>query len=218
MNISRSFLHPALAAFALGTVLALCAPAYADVIPGYPDDSALPQEEAALPPYCYYTNGFAGNSGRSAEKAHWESVIGYETFRGLHHYCRGLFKTSRALYVARSPKIRNYLLESSLGEFDYVINIAPPDFILLPEMFTKKGENLLRLKKPSQAVQEFMRAIELKPDYWPPYASLSDYYKEIGDIAKARETLAKGLEYSPDSKSLKTRLTELGAPKGPKRK
>jgi hypothetical protein len=58
-------------------------------------------------------------------------------------------------------------------------------------------------------VHELERAIELKSDYWPPYASLSDYYRDIGDRSKAREVLEKGLVSIPGSKALKTRLAKL---------
>jgi hypothetical protein len=50
----------------------------------------------------------------------------------------------------------------------------------------------------------------LKPDYWPPYGSLSDYYKTVGEIAKARELLETAISFAPDSRSLKRRLAELG--------
>ena len=52
-------------------------------------------------------------------------------------------------------------------------------------------------------------AIDLKPDYWPPYAALGDYFKEAGNYAKAAEWLQKGLAASPNAKPLKERLTAL---------
>ena len=51
-----------------------------------------------------------------------------------------------------------------------------------PEIFTKKGENLLRLDKTTQGIAELQRAIEMKSDYWPPRA-LSD------DLARIRPCL-----------------------------
>ena len=59
------------------------------------------------------------------------------------------------------------------------------------------------------AVPDLERAIDLKPDYWPPYVQLSDYYKESGQIALAREVLEKALAQSPDVETLKQRLAEL---------
>ena len=88
------------------------------------------------------------------------------------------------------------------------------DFVLLPEMLTKKGENLIRLGRPWEAVTELHHAIELRPDYWPPYAVLSDHYKATGDQPKAREWLEKGLASSPNTKALQQRLAELGGTRG----
>ena len=62
-------------------------------------------------------------------------------------------------------------------------------------------------------VLDLERAISLKPDYWPPYAELSDHFKSTGEIDKARSTLEMGLAKSPDATALKRRLTELSAAK-----
>ena len=74
---------------------------------------------------------------------------------------------------------------------------------------TKKGENLIRLGKSRDGVAELEQAIAIKPDYWPPYAALSDYYKAKGDSAKARELLDQGLVVAPDAKGLKMRVEGL---------
>lgn len=136
------------------------------------------------------------------------------SFNNIHHYCWGLMYTNRALLLARSQPVQTHYLGSAIGEFDYVIQRAASDFRLLPEILTKKGENLIRLDKGPQGVSELERAIALKPDYWPPYAALSDYYRMIGDHAKARALLEEGLSASPNTKALRRRLVELDAPRG----
>ena len=138
----------------------------------------------------------------------WEAQLG-PTFHHLHHYCYGLMKTNRGVLLARDPRARQAYLSDAVGEFDYVIERATPDFVLLPEVLTKKGENLMRLGKAPVAVFAFERAIEVRPDYWPPYAQLSDHYKAAGDINKAREILTSGLAQVPDAAALKRRLREL---------
>ena len=134
-------------------------------------------------------------------------------FNNMHHYCWGLTKTNYAILfygtLKRTPQERRALLNSAIGEFDYVIERAPPDFVLLPEFLTKKGESLVDLGKPSLAAVEFQRAMQLKPDYWPPYVALSDYYKDIGNPKMAREVLERALSFSPDAQAVKRRLAEL---------
>jgi hypothetical protein len=68
-----------------------------------------------------------------------------------------------------------------------------------------KGESLIGLGQPSLAMVELQRAITLKPDYWPPYVAISDYYKDAGEFGKAREWLEKGLRFA-STKALKNRI------------
>jgi tetratricopeptide (TPR) repeat protein len=116
--------------------------------------------------------------------------------------------TNKAM-VAPSRRERLHHLDTSIKEFDYVIRLAKTDFVLLPEILTKKGQNLIRFNEPAKGIQELQSAIELKPDYWPAYIGISDYYKDAGDPARAREWLERGLVATPEAKPLKRRLAEL---------
>jgi tetratricopeptide (TPR) repeat protein len=198
-----------------------CAAAHAQDIPGYPTniDAYDPREVAMLPPYCPYTQLFRDKvpAGKNADEvARWQAVLG-ATYQHMHHYCWGLMKTHRGVILAREQRVRQFYLQSAIEEFDYVIERAPAEFLLMPEILTKKGENLVRLGKGPIAVFQFERAAELKPDYWPPYAQMSDYYKGVGDSKKAREVLEQGLSFSPEAPALKRRLAELERGKGPAR-
>jgi len=187
-------------------------------IPGYPDDVRFgfdPRELALLPPYCIYTQLFRDNvpGGNNFDQINrWRLLLG-PAFNDLHHYCWGLMKTNRALLLARTQRLRTFYLRDSIPEFDYLIN-RHPDFKLLPEILTKKGENLVRLGKGQDGMVEFQRAIAFKPDYWPPYAAMSDYYKQIGDLAKARKSVEEGLSFNPGVKALERRMAELNGTKG----
>jgi tetratricopeptide (TPR) repeat protein len=139
----------------------------------------------------------------------WSATLGQENFRHMHHYCKGLEYVNYALYSARTKQDRDRSLKSAIDEFDYAIPRVAPDFAMLPEMLTRRGENLIRLGRAPEGVADLNRAIKLKPAYWPPYAALSDHYKEAGDLADARALLEKGLSATPDSKALKRRLAEL---------
>jgi tetratricopeptide (TPR) repeat protein len=118
--------------------------------------------------------------------------------------------TNRAL-TARTARLRSYYLEASIQEFDYIIQRVPQNFVLLPEILTKKGENLIRIGgfQAAVGIRELQSATMIKPDYWPAYAALSDYYKSNGDLAKARDWLEKGLTATPGAKSLERRVAEL---------
>lgn len=187
-------------------------PLYAVEITPYPDDpyQADPREVALLPRYCIHTQLFrdrvpGGNN--LAEIKRWTALMG-PTFHDMHHYCAGLMRVNRALLL--SVGIRRMNLESSIAEFDYVITRVSAEFVLLPEILTKKGESLLLLERATEGAAALLRAIEVKPDYWPPYAALSDYFKKLKNLTMAREWLEKGLAASPDARALKQRLAELG--------
>ena len=200
--------------------LVLCAAASAvwtsawpQEIPGYPlnVDAYDPREVALLPRFCTFTQLFRdrvpGGNNR-AEVDRWYAELG-PTFHHLHHYCWGLMKTNRATLLARSGQVRQFYLGDAIKEYDYVIERSPPSFILLPEILTKRGMNLVQLKKGPVAVIDFKRAIELNPQYWPPYGHLADYYKDSGSLKEAREVLDEGLKHAPDAVGLRRRLSEL---------
>ena len=218
MNRSQRLRHLWQMASVLAITLAACARAHAQDIPGYPGLHAYDAREVALlPRYCSYTQGFrekvpGGND--SEELRRWQSQLGSDVFNHMHHYCWGLMKTNRGVLLARDAHVRESYLSDSLNEFEYIIARVPENFILLPEMLTKKGENLIRLGKGPMGILELERAAGLKPDYWPPYAQMSDYYRQLGDVRKAKELLERGLSFAPDAVALKRRLTELNSGKG----
>ena len=188
--------------------------AVAQPIPGYPSsvDAYDPRETAMLPPFCMYTQIFRDKvpgGSDSAKVEAWRATLG-PTFNHLHHYCCGLMKTNRGVLLARTSEARVSYLNDANREFDYVTERAPADFVLLPEILTKKGQNLVRLNQGSLARFEFERAAQLKPDYWPPYAHMSDLYKSEGNMKAAREWLERGLSAAPEASALKRRLEELG--------
>lgn len=199
-------------AFLAGAV-AVSTSTWSQDVPGYPDSVTAydSREVAMLPRFCIYTQLFrdkvrGGNN--TVEVNRWYGALG-PTFHHLHHYCWGLMKTNRATLLSRSAQVRQFYLGDAIKEYDYVIERSPPDFILLPEILTKKGLNLVHLKRGPVAAIEFKRAIELNPTYWPPYAHLADYYKESGNLKEAREILEEGLKQAPEAIGLTRRLAEL---------
>ena len=189
--------------------------AQAQDVPGYPDsvEAYDPREVAMLPPYCKHTQLFQQKvpGGSDPEQiSRWQTILGY-SYLNLHHYCWGLMDINRAAFFSDTPQDRKHNLGASIHEFDYVIQHAPSDFLLLPEILTKRAESLIRLDRWVEGMRDLQRAIQIKTDYWPAYAAVSDYYKKNGEPAKAREWLEKGLSVAPDAKALTRRLAEIDA-------
>lgn len=214
-RVGRPMISPLRAVLLSLGLMTFAALVTAQEIPGYPTSFLEfdPRETAMLPPYCRYTFYFRDKlqGGQDqVEKQRWISVLG-PTFLHLHHYCFGIMKSNRANLLARDFTVRRFYLSDAVTEFDYVIDRSPDDFVLLPEILNKKGENLIRLNRVPVAQLVLQRSIDLKPDYWPPYAQLSDYFKSQGDTAAARQWLERALVASPDAPALLRRMNELGA-------
>lgn len=187
--------------------------AFGQAIPGYPTNLRAydPREVALLPPYCSYTQDFrerVPNANVTSEIERWHAVIG-PTFQHLHHYCWGLMNLNRATILARDERTRRFYLSNAVREFDYVIERAPANFALLPEILTRKGEALIRLGQGSLAVSQLEQATQLKRDYWPAYAALSDFYRSQGEIERAKEALRTGLSFATTARALLRRLNEI---------
>ncbi|MCS6945904.1 MAG: hypothetical protein RMK97_10925 [Sutterellaceae bacterium] len=203
-------------ASALAVSLLVGAVAHAKTpIPGYPDrvEALDPREVALLPQYCLYTLHFrdvvpGGNNPAEIER--WHALLG-PSYHHLHHYCYGLMKTNRARILARDQRTRQFYLSDAIREFDYVLRNATADFVLLPEIRTRKGENLIQLGRGPLGVAELQSVIAEHPSYFPAYGALSDYYVESGDLLKARAVLQEGLKHAPEAKALLRRLAELDA-------
>lgn len=203
-----------LAVLVLSWIILFTLPAAAQVsVPGYPNNVRAydAREVALLPTYCKFTQEFRDKLPEGRDKgmvARWYAYLG-DTFDHTHHYCWGLMKTNRGMLLARDSKARNFYLSDAIGEFDYVIERAQRDFILLPEILTRKGSNLILLGNGPQAIAQFEQSIDIKPDYWPPYAQISDYYVSVGDRAKAIEVVERGLKNAPDAAALIRRRADL---------
>lgn len=224
---TRVGFHAAMLWLAAGVMSAACSASWAQDVPGYPPLTPYtqqngpydPRELGMLPRYCYSTQvirNFVPGANAQEEVDKWFAVLG-GTFIHLHHYCWGMMKSNRAILLAQDHQVQQFYLLDALDEYDYVIKRATPDFVLLPEILTKKAENLFRVGRAPVAIYELEHAIDIKPDYWPPYARLADHYKEAGQIQKARKTLEAGLKAAPDTPALTRRLAELQVPE-PRRK
>lgn len=87
------------------------------------------------------------------------------------------------------------LLESSGTEAEFAeifahLNAAWPDPSARPMVHYGRGLLALRRNKAVEAVSELKKAVELDPDAEPTWYQLSRAYQQLGDPAKAQESLA----------------------------
>lgn len=175
-------------------------------------DNITDTEMSLLPRYCPDTMGFNygdAYSNTSPRAGHWVGLMG-KSFWAMHHYCWGLIALNRSQKSGTPTNVRLSLWESARGDFGYVVKNAPPDFIMLPEIFTKIGTVELLLSHPDRANEAFSRARQLKPDYWPAYSHWAEYLMKIGKRPEALKVVASGLANAPGSKVLLEQYRTLG--------
>jgi tetratricopeptide (TPR) repeat protein len=115
---------------------------------------------------------------------------------------------------ARKPGIRPELREGgfidAVGDFDYVVRNATPDFILLPEVYLRLGEAYAELGNTAAALQAYEESARRKPDYWPAYVNAAQIYERVGLKKQALARIADGLKAAPQQPILQQHYKRLG--------
>jgi tetratricopeptide (TPR) repeat protein len=125
-----------------------------------------------------------------------------ETFWHVHHYCYGMLKALRAETMDLSPQVRRALLVSAITEVEYVLRRAPPEFVLLPELYLRVGDYQRKLGLVVDAIGSYERSRAVKPDYWPPYVEQAKLNLSIGRRDAAIQVLEAGLALMPQESRL----------------
>jgi len=163
-------------------------------------------EMKLLPRYCPDTATFTADPAR---QAYWRTIMG-KGFGALHHYCWAQITMMRSRKAGVPAHIRQGMRESAAADYIYVIQNSQPDFILLPEIYTRLGEVDLLLGLTLKANEAFAQARRLKPDYWPAYSSWAEYLMQTGKRPEALTVVVTGLQHSPDAKVLREQFRLLG--------
>ena len=171
-----------------------------------------PGEMALIPPYCPDTMGFNygdATTNTSPRAGYWLGLMG-RGFWAVHHYCWGLIKLRRADRIGMLPVERIGTLTNVVGEFNYVLENSPPDFVLLPEVLTQRGDVLIRLGDAGAAIESYQAALQRKADYWPAYVSWGEVLLKIGRRKEAQELLERGLRLTPNVAQLRAAYKTAG--------
>lgn len=161
-------------------------------------------EVARLPEYCANAQSFARQGlpdAPSAIQRHWLGLMG-TTFWHMHHYCWALVSANRSEESGLSPNQRVHLLNNAIGDANYVVERAPPDFPLLPEILYRVGQYHLKAGRPVESLSHFNKSRTIKPDYWPPYIELAKLSAALGKQQDATAVLEEGLKLMPDQPQL----------------
>ncbi|MDP3332934.1 MAG: tetratricopeptide repeat protein [Methylococcaceae bacterium] len=164
------------------------------------DDYSFSESEAKqLPPFCLGLS--IGNFQDNAK--HLRKEVKSPAGSHNHHFCHGMKSMLRQDY------------STAIQEFEYVqTNSGDPRklpqsyYLILAATSLYKAEAMAKLGNP-RAIEEYNKAIQLKPKYPQAYAKLADYYSSRGMKDDALETIKLGIKYSPNSKALNKRLQKI---------
>jgi tetratricopeptide (TPR) repeat protein len=171
-----------------------------------------PGELALTPAFCQDVqtmNGWTQYSRESPRAPFWIAQMG-KTFWGMHHYCWALINIHRSRAPGQSSQERAFKIHSAIADYYYVIRIAPPDFVLLPEIYHLIGEAHVMVGEYVQAIDAYQKSRLSKADYWPPYEGHAKVMEKLGKKVEARAVLADGLALMPTEPTLLTMYKRLG--------
>ena len=174
-------------------------------------------EVSLLPKYCPDTMGVRESSidfYAAPQTQYWFGLMG-KSFSHMHHYCWALVKVKRAMMPGVSPMLRRSMISNAIADHDYVVRNSPPNFIMLPEVYSKMGEAYILNGDAGNALTAFTHAIALKPDYAPPYDRWAETLEQTGNKKAALAFLENGLKYNPDSALLQAHYKRLGGSVAP---
>ena len=167
----------------------------------------------ALPDYCVDAQSGKGGydpANYTPAQRRWVSLMG-GGFHHIHHYCWALDNARKARNPLISPQDRRGLYSSAIKDCIYVLNQAPHDFVLLPEIYLRMGQFAMGRDDIVGALEYFEKSYRAKPDYWPAYVEVAKTNLSFGRRQEAEAALKAGLAVSPDEPNLKQALAQLKA-------
>lgn len=172
------------------------------------------EEYQLLPTYCRNQGNVAPNYFKPEHEAGWRDRLGKD-FQHIHHYCWGLVSLARTYKAGRTAAERKHRLTTAIQDFNFSIDRATPEFVLLPEIYTKVGQAYLGLQDDQNAEIAFKKAWEANPEYWPAYLWWAQRLMKQGRQREALAVAEEGLKNSPSSKPLERLIAEMrGSGKG----
>ena len=94
---------------------------------------------------------------------------------------------------------------STLNEQDKAVSFMERYIRLVPGSADPRAsyaDLLLRVGRYDEALQQYRQSLQLKPDYWYAFQQIGFVYRTLGRLEAAKEQLAKGFAYIPNSRQL----------------
>jgi len=163
---------------------------------------------ALMPKYCHGTQAIRTLSQDPQPIQNYISIYG-NSYTHLHHYCGALVTINKYQFL-QDKLLRESKMRYALTDIQYSIDRSDLDFTFLPDMLAAKARVLSILSRNNEAILVLKKAIEIKPDYVPAIAQLSDFFVNQGDKSQAIKVLETGIDNTERATSLIKKLEKLG--------
>ncbi len=169
-------------------------------------------EIALLPAYCIDTMGLrpgASSDSLGPGAGQWLRSMG-KAFQAMHHHCWALINERRAMRAGVAAPQREGLLNRAIADNVFVISNSPPDFIMLPDIYTKIGDANALLSRHAQALEAYGEAVRRKRDYWRPYSRWAELLASNRNVKGALSVLEEGMRQVATEPNLPAQYKRLG--------
>jgi len=139
----------------------------------------------------------------------WTQQLGKANYLHIHHYCFGLKALSLAYRNLGNKQKLEFMANSVVGNFNYIIEHTERTFFLRPEAFLNLGRGHLLRQEYGVAKQKFEQAIKLNPKSADAWVALSDMYHQLGKKSDALAILEQASEICGENKKIDLRIAEM---------
>lgn len=159
-------------------------------------------EWRSWPDYCQarYTVSGSGSDSQYATAVspqkvrEWESKLA-AVWYGLHHYCAGVIFLQRGA-AKKQPAARKSDFKEAAVQATYTLNRSSSSHPMYSTMLAMRGRALYELGETDKAFADLEEAMRLHPEVPDAYAAAGYYYRKMGKLDLARDTMTRGVEAS----------------------
>lgn len=140
---------------------------------------------------------------------YWTQQLGKKNYLHIHHYCFGLKALSLAYKNLGNKQKLEFMANSVVGNFNYIIENTERTFFLRPEALLNLGRGHVLRQEYGIAKQKFEQAIKLNPKSADAWVALSDMYHQLGKKSDALSILEQASEICGENRKIDLRIAEM---------
>lgn len=107
----------------------------------------------------------------------WRSVIGQQTFDGLHHYCAALHYMTRSM-AETDPRQKSFLMDTAWDNAQFTYFRSESSSPVYPAISVGTARIRFAMGKPDEAVTILKHSIDVQPQSMDAYVMLAVIYRK----------------------------------------